>query len=224
MLVLRVILAHRRLASGLLCGGVVYLCLPEALALLTRIIAAWDVACIVFLILVAIMFSGERLNHMAADALAQEEGEWTVFFLAVGAAAASVAALIGDYAAAGNVPGPFRALQTAMVGVTLLLSWLTMHTLFSLRYAHGFYARAAESEPAGQSLHGGLEFPGGAVPDYWDFLYFALVLGMACQTADVQISSRRMRRLATAHGFVSFVFNAVILALSVNFGATLLSP
>lgn len=224
MMVLRVIAAHRRLAGAAICGGIAFLFLPAAIPPLTRAIAAWDFGCIVFLILIAVMFSRDRLTDMAADALAQEEGEWTVFFLAAGAAAASVAALVSDYATSDTLPGTLRNLHAAMVVVTLLLSWLTMHTLFALRYAHGFYARAAEkAQASGESFHGGLRFPGDALPDYWDFFYFALVLGMACQTADVAISSRRMRRLATAHGFVSFVFNAVILALSVNFGATLLS-
>ena len=102
-----------------------------------------------------------------------------------------------------------------------MLSWLMMHTLFALRYAHGYYAFEPTEEDE-KDVHGGLQFPLGAMPDYWDFFYFSLILGMTCQTADVDITSRRMRRLATAHGFVSFVFNAVVLALSVNFAAGLL--
>ncbi len=188
---------------------------------LTREIVAWDIGCVAFLILVAAMFSGERMVNMAADAAAQEEGEWTVFWLAVVAAAASVGALVGDYAATTTVPAALRGVQIALVGVTLMLSWLMMHTLFALRYAHGYYAHNPD-DPSGRNEHGGLDFPGGEPPDYWDFFYFSLVLGMACQVADVQCSSRKMRRLAAAHGFISFVFNAVILALSVNFGASLL--
>ena len=201
---------------------------------LTQAIVAWDIGCTAFLVLVAAMFSGERMGQMAADAAAQEEGEWTVFWLAFVAATASVAALVGDYATSKDLPASVRGLHVAfgggrvlcrghvaLVALTLLLSWLMMHTLFALRYAHGYYARAAD-DPASRDVHGGLEFPGGEPPDYWDFFYFSLVLGMACQTADVQVSSRKTRRLVTAHGFVSFVFNAVILALSVNFGASLL--
>ena len=59
-------------------------------------------------------------------------------------------------------------------------------------------------------------------PDYWDFLYFAMVLGMTFQVSDVQITSRKLRRLATVHGLIGFLFNAVIVALTVNIAATLL--
>ncbi len=221
MMVLRVIAGHRRLAGGAACGIVTFFLMPATLAPLTRAIVAWDIGCTAFLILVAAMFRAERLSQMAADAASQEEGEWTVFYLAVVAAAASVAALVGDYAASSDLPASVRAAHIGLVAATLLLSWLMMHTLFALRYAHAFYAHF-EGDPSGRNVRGGLDFPGGEPPDYWDFLHFSLVLGMTCQTADVQISSRKMRRLATAHGFISFVFNAVILALSVNFGASLL--
>jgi uncharacterized membrane protein len=221
MLVMRVIAAHRRLAGGAICGLLSVPFLPATMSPLSRAIIAWDIGCTAFLVLVALMFSTERLSRIAADAAAQREGEWTVFWLAFAAAAASVAALVGDYAAAAKLPASLHGLHIVLVAVTLLLSWLMMHTLFALRYAHGYYSHRA-SDAAGQNIRGGLEFPGGEPPDYWDFFYFSLVLGMACQTADVQITTRRMRHLATAHGFVAFVFNAVILALSVNFGASLL--
>lgn len=221
MMLLRIVAGHRRMAGGALCGLVSFALLPATITPLTRAILAWDIGCTAFLVLVATMFSRERMSDMAADAAAQEEGEWTVFWLAVIAAVASVAALVGDYASTATMPAAVRGIQIALVGLTLMLSWLMMHTLFALRYAHGYYTRKP-GDPSGQNFHGGLSFPGDEPPDYWDFFYFSLVLGMACQVADVGCTSRQMRRLAAAHGFVSFVFNAVILALSVNFGASLL--
>ena len=68
----------------------------------------------------------------------------------------------------------------------------------------------------------GLYFPGGDAPDYWDFVYFAIVLGMTFQVSDVQITSRKLRRLATVHGLLGFLFNTVIVALTVNLAANLL--
>ncbi|MBV9521722.1 MAG: DUF1345 domain-containing protein, partial [Alphaproteobacteria bacterium] len=75
-----------------------------------------------------------------------------------------------------------------------------------------------EDEP----VAGGLAFPGEARPDYWDFLYFAFVVGMTCQVSDVQVTSRAMRRLTLIHGIVAFFFNTVILALTINIAAGLL--
>jgi uncharacterized membrane protein len=106
---------------------------------------------------------------------------------------------------------------TVLAGLTLLLSWLFTHTLFAVHYAHAFYTdQAADCPP-------GLMFPGKQEdPDYWDFLYFSFVIGMTSQTSDVQVSSRPWRRLALAHGLLSFLFNAVVLALCINLLAGLL--
>ena len=71
-------------------------------------------------------------------------------------------------------------------------------------------------------MDGGLQFPGDDLPDYFDFFYFALVLGMTFQVSDVQITARKLRRLATAHGLLGFLFNTIILALTVNIAAGLL--
>jgi len=215
---LRVIVGHGRLGAGALCGFVAILALPATIPPLTRAILAWDIGCTAFLVLAGLMFSGERINRMAADAEAQEEGEWTVFWLTVVGVTASFAAIAGQYAAVKTLPAGPHGWPVALVGATLLVSWLMTQAVFALRYAHEYYARSAGSK----NVDGGLEFPGGAAPDYWDFVYFSLVLGMTFQVSDVQITSRKLRRLAAVHGFLSFVFNTFILALSVNIGASLL--
>jgi uncharacterized membrane protein len=107
----------------------------------------------------------------------------------------------------------------AIVAVTLALSWMLTHAVFALRYAHEFYTRTGDAEVP----DGGLEFPREPNPDYWDFLYFSAVLGMTFQVSDVQITSRKFRRLATLHGLLGFMFNTVIVALTVNLASGLLS-
>ena len=68
----------------------------------------------------------------------------------------------------------------------------------------------------------GLIFPGEEEADYGDFLHFSVIIGVASQTADIQISSRKLRRIATVHSLIAFVFNTVILALAVNMAVSLL--
>jgi uncharacterized membrane protein len=102
-------------------------------------------------------------------------------------------------------------LDLATCAAALLLSWLFMNTLFALHYAHQFYG-----DDARRQRRGGLEFPGRDDPDYWDFVYFAIVIGMTFQVSDVQITSRSIRRTVLVHGLVAFAFNVVIIALSVN--------
>ena len=77
--------------------------------------------------------------------------------------------------------------------------------------------------PGGGGSDGGLDFPSTKRPDYWDFFYFSAVLGMTFQVSDVQITSRKLRRLATAHGMLGFLFNTVVVALTVNLASGLLS-
>jgi uncharacterized membrane protein len=43
--------------------------------------------------------------------------------------------------------------------------------------------------------------------DYWDFVYFSFVIGMAAQVSDVGITDKTIRRTATAHGIISFVLS-----------------
>ena len=99
----------------------------------------------------------------------------------------------------------------------MLASWLVVHTLFTLHYAHVYY-RSLARRPSVEAL----EFPGKDAPDYLDFAYFSFVIGATAQTADISVSSSEMRRLALLHGMLSFLFNTVILALSINMLASLL--
>ncbi len=91
---------------------------------------------------------------------------------------------------------------------------------FTIRYAHLYYIDAHKKNR--EDIKGGLIFPGGENPNYLDFAYFSFVIGMTCQVSDVQISSRQMRRLATVHGLIAFVFNTAILAVFVNIVAGLI--
>jgi uncharacterized membrane protein len=216
-IVLRALQARPRLVAGVVCGLVAAALLRGFFRPLMGAIVAWNIGCIVFLILSAKMFSQLRSRDIAADAEAQEEGEWTIFWLTIGAVTASFGAIVGEFSAVKDSPPAVRDLHVALVAVTLLVSWLMTHTLFAFRYAHEYY----EMDESGH-IAGGLQFPGEERPDYWDFFYFALVLGMTFQVSDVQITSRKLRRLAAAHGLLGFLFNAVIIALTVNIAAGLL--
>jgi uncharacterized membrane protein len=102
-----------------------------------------------------------------------------------------------------------------MVLVAVICSWMLVHTVFGLRYAHTYYGDP--DGPAGPKNHaGGLDFPGDREPDYMDFAYFSFVIGMTFQVSDVVITSRDLRQLVLVHAMLSFGFNTVILALTIN--------
>jgi uncharacterized membrane protein len=111
------------------------------------------------------------------------------------------------------LPAPLLK-RLELATVTIALSWAAVHTTFALHYAHDYYRG---DQP------GGLQFPSGDQhenADYWDFVYFAFVIGMTAQVSDVGITDKTIRRTATAHGIISFVFNTALLALMVNIAAS----
>ncbi len=215
---IRVVRGRPRLFIALLVGLLAEALLPSSLPRVTHGILAWDIGVIAYLLLVAELFLSERIADMAYDAARQEEGEWTIFWLTVGGTIASFGAIFSALSGVSQLPPPQKAMHVALVACTLLATWLMTHTTFGLRYAHEYYSKS----PGRQEVDGGLDFPGEKNPDYLDFFYFAIVLGMTFQVSDVQITSRKFRRLAAAHGMLGFLYNTVILALTVNIAASLL--
>jgi uncharacterized membrane protein len=177
----------------------------------TRLLIGWDIGVAVYLALAAHMMSWSKVHHIRRRAAHQDEGQAAILVLTVAAALASLAAIfaeLGSTAGAGGARSPARLM---FVALTILLSWAFIHTMFALHYAHEFYDKTA----------GGMAFPGGeSEPDYWDFVYFSFVIGMTSQVSDVGITSKEIRRTVTAHGVISFVFNAALLALTVNLAAS----
>lgn len=111
-----------------------------------------------------------------------------------------------------QLDGAQRIGHIALGLAALAGSWLMMHTIYAFHYAHRYYQ--AELDPAFKGP--GLKFPGKLDPDYFDFLYFSFVVGMTSQVSDVQVTSREMRRITLVHGVLSFAFNMLVLALSIN--------
>jgi uncharacterized membrane protein len=211
-LAFRILRGQPRLFASLAAGLVASPFLPWRLPAPTRAVLGWDIAVAVFLVLAAQHFASTDHADITEDAARQKEGEWTLFALVLLGAIMSFIAMV-KFSGLSHKKGE-NALYLLLVTVTLFFSWLMTHVTFAYRYAHVYYARGEHGEP-----RGGLEFPGEEHPDYFDFVYFAFVLGMTFQVSDVQISRRTLRRVATIHGLIGFLFSTVILALTVNLAA-----
>lgn len=190
---------------------------PVGGGLLSRLALGWDAGVAVFL-LGTLMHVGRHNTtaQIRARAAALDEAGPAILPLALVAAVASVAVVVGEAVKSGG--GTDAAAQAAVALLTVALSWLFTHVIFALHYAHRFYS----ADDKGKDRRG-LLFPGGEAPDYWDFLHFALIIGVASQTADVQIADKRLRRLSSVHSVTAFLFNTVIVALAVNLAVGLLS-
>jgi uncharacterized membrane protein len=176
----------------------------------TRILIGWDAGVALYLLLIYRITAHASIAWIRKRAAVNDEGAVALLVLTTAAGIASLAAVVAEL---GHAPNPY---QIALGIGTILLSWMFVHTMFALHYAYEFYADRDKS--------GGLMFPGNADPDYWDFLYYSLVVAMTAQVSDVQITSKTIRRMTTLHGVISFFFNLTVLALTVNIVSSLMQP
>jgi uncharacterized membrane protein len=114
-------------------------------------------------------------------------------------------------AVAGEIRAKSDGATVGLVVGTLALAWLFSNTIYALHYAHIYYL----GDEHGADL-AGLAFPECDEPDYWDFIYFAFTLGMTFQTSDVEMTSRKMRRVATGQCLAAFVFHIGVLAFTIT--------
>jgi uncharacterized membrane protein len=208
----RIVNAHVWLFAAVAIGAALAFLLPGEWRLATRLLIGWNVGVTIFLahaFFTIARFDVQQARRRAAE---QDEGAVLMLVLTVAAAIASLAAIVAELGFARQAGGS-QVLYFLHAAVTILLSWTFIHVIFAFHYAHEYF---------GQGGPGGLDFPGRGSPDYWDFVYFAFVVGTTFQTSDVDITGKRHRRTVTAHGIVSFFFNVAILALTVNIGSDLI--
>lgn len=207
--------ATYRLLLGLAAAGATWLLAPAALGTLGtlgRLVAAWDAFGLTTLALLwAAIFTADA-DRIRAVAAAEDLSRTVSFlFVLVAAGASLLGATVLLKTTAHLSPGAL-AQHLALSIVAVGAAWLLVHTVFTLRYAHEYY----DTKEDGSDV-GGLDFPGhDPEPDYLDIAYFAFVVGMTAQTADVSISGRAQRRLALLHGLLSFGFNTALVALVIS--------
>ena len=186
--------------------------LPIKMEGMTRIMIGWDCFSICMIIISSVIFSSMRPRQIRVLAKQEDAGRIVVFLIVL---AATLGSLFGVLLLLQN-KDPWllgKGLETFIYIMGVICSWILLHTMFAYRYALLYYGE----HPMDPDLHTvGLQIPNELWPDYLDFAYFSFVIGMTFQVSDIEISSRLIRRLALVHGLLSFVFNTVIVALTIN--------
>jgi uncharacterized membrane protein len=178
----------------------------------SRAIVAWDSFCLAMLAFSWVLFFGTGKDDLINVVEAQDDGLRTIFFIVLIAIGFSLFGTL--LLLTGKSETHSHKIIHTMVSLSpVLLSWLLFHTIFTIRYAH-LYNDHNKLNPGKDT--GGIEFPTKEKPDYIDFAYFSFVIGMTFQVSDVQVNSRMMRRFVLMHSLISFVFNTVIVALTIN--------
>lgn len=210
----RVVYARPRTFVSAGFGIVAIALLPDSFRMITRMLIGWDVFVAFYLVLAFAMIArSDGVGDIRRQAMLQDDGRFLILMMTAVGAFASMAAIVSELGAKSR-GSPELILAT----LTIVLTWAAVHMTFALHYAHDYYRD--DGSP------GGLQFPSAdekgksEEPDYWDFIYFSFVIGMTFQVSDVGITDKMIRRTATAHGVIAFIFNTALLALMVNIAAS----
>ena len=206
--------APRRLVLGVVAGVAVFFATRGSLRLWSAAIAGWNAFAAVILALDWLLILTTPQRKIRERAQQEDLSRLLIFIFVVVVACAALFAVGFLIRAHKDQSGGHLAVHLLLTLSTVISTWALLNTIYSLRYAHAYYGDS--NEPGVHQHAGGLLFPGDRPPNYFDFAYFSFVVGMTCQVSDVQITSRRMRRITLIHSILSFGFNTLILALLIN--------
>lgn len=205
---------HQVILVSVAVGVAVFLLLTSRAINASNVLVAWNATAIVYVVfsLYRMLTSdAHRIRKRSADL---DFSDAFLLFLSIAAAIASIGGIALELLGVKEAPPEVALVRALMAIVTILISWVFLHILFTTHYAHRFYGDLHKGQ--------GLKFAEPVEePIYWDFLYFSFTIGVAAQTADIGVSSVRMRKLVLLHSILSFLFNTTILALAINVGASL---
>ncbi len=180
----------------------------------TRVLVAWNVGAWAFRIMITIMVVDPK-RDARVQSRPEDENQWVLVVVGIVAALAAIAAIVWELGPVKDMSGWLKAGHLVLVGLTVLSAWTFLNVMFGLHYAGVYFA------PQKGGVRGGLEFPGTPQPGWMEFFYQAFVIGCTFASADVNVTSMRMRRIVVIQGVVGFFFNAIILALAINVTANL---
>lgn len=225
----RTVRGHPRLFIGFAVAALATFAAPAHWALSTRLLIGWNFGAFVYFLLSAILIARADCDTMRRRAKESDEGRIVILIITCVAACASMAAIVAQLGATHDTEkGLVKGLHIALAAATIVTSWTFIHLTFALHYAHEYFdeldgeLEKGDEKGEGGDLVGGLKFPGTDIPDYLDFLYFSFIIGVASQTADVELTSKEMRRVSLAHSIIAFFFNSAVLALTINIAAGLI--
>jgi uncharacterized membrane protein len=208
---------HARLVISIAIGMAVTLGLGMTdWSMATKLLLGWDIGVVLYLTLAYQLMITYGVTEIRRRAAEDDEGALALLMLTGLSGLAIMGAIIAELGIAKVSGQPRSGLGVTLAMATILVSWAFVHTIFALHYAHEYYGER------GDHAMGGLTFPGRQSPDYWDFLYFSLVIAMTSQVSDVVITSKVIRRLVMVHGALAFFFNVAVFALTVNIVSNLI--
>ncbi len=211
---IRHIKAHARLLIAIGVGVATGVILYRSADLVTRILIGWNIGAFVFVALTWRMMATTGETQLQRKAAEEDEPRTVILVVMVAAVLASLGGTVYEVQAARAATGASFVMATALCIATVVFSWLCMHTLFAIHYAHDFYGERSGKSTSERGLAFAQSSSG---VGYMEFIYMAFCIGMTYQLSDIMARNRKFRRLITVHAGLSFFYNTFILALAVNF-------
>lgn len=188
-------------AAGLAAFALAWLATPwEAAALI-----GWNVAATFFIVWIWLIVRGMDGQATARHAVTEDLSRGTADLVLIFASVISLVGVGLSLLQASDTGGLEKAMIVGLASVSVILSWATVHTVFTLKYARLYYGGG-----------GGIDFNGDRAPGYMDFAYLAFTIGMTYQVSDTPIGSRDIRRNALHHAYMSYLFGTVVVAMTIN--------
>ena len=223
--ILRNLIARPRLLLCTVLAALIIWIVPSNVHFSTRFLIGWNIGTWAYLASTTLIMMKANSTTIRRQAIMADESRFMVLTLVIMAASVSLMAIL-FHLQVKNVDGLEDTSRTAFPGglaaSTIISAWSFIHVTFAQHYAHEYFVERKSELAYPQELRGGLVFPGTDNPEFGDFLYFAMVIGVASATADVNITTKPMRRVATVHCVLAFFFNTTVLALTINISASLI--
>ena len=207
--------AHYRLLMSLAVCVIVCFLLKGKVTLPALILITWIAFALTIILLDWIIISTSHPREVRKIAKLQDSSRAFLFTFVTAASVISLGAIAYLLKSTKGLSETAKNEHILLAIGAVIISWFLLHTIYTLKYAHLYYDPHTDVDGKDIGV-GGLQFPGKDEPDYLDFVYFSFVVGMTFQVSDVNITSRKIRRVCVGHALLSFAFNTAILALSIN--------
>ena len=215
----------------------------------SEVLIAWNIGVWVYLISVFFMMYHATQDSVSHNANREDEGTALMIMLVLVTAVVSVVAIVEELGVSKDAKGWLMGFHVGLTFTTIITAWLFIHTMFALHYTHTYYLalqkgkkRTKSNNPPPDDITNNddnhntnnddnhntktsdktLDFPHEDQPNYWDFLYFAYIIGTSAQTADVSFTSQKIRQLGTVHCVLAFFYNVAVMSLMINLASGLI--
>lgn len=195
-----------RFVVALVVGIAAGLLVTPFLGLAAGLLAAWSALAATSVIWIALLVWPMDAPQTRAHATTEDPGRSVARLIAVIGSVASLGAVAVVLIQTRDTSEIESYLLAAIAVVSVASSWTLIQADYMLRVAHIYY-RAPE---------GGIDFNQTEDPQYTDFAYFSLGIGMGYEVSDTSVRTNEIRRLVIAQSLLAYLFGAVIIGTVVN--------